>query len=191
MVYQFKLLFDPIFIIMNASTSIWLDCDPGLDDTLALIYAAHNPKINLLGVSTSPGNSSLSHTTTNALNILYNIGRPDLNVYAGSAHNLQGELSYAQIVHGENGLGGVQIKQSPKSAFQEQSFLDIYLKIMGGAGQVEWVNTGSLTNLCLLLMSFPQIKRKISRIVIMGGAITAGNRTPAAEFNIYCDPFAF
>lgn len=53
-----------------------------------------------------------------------------------------------------------------------------------------WVNTGSLTNLCILFLSYPQIKQKIKQIVIMGGAITKGNRTPAAEFNIYFDPMA-
>lgn len=85
---------------MQETTTVWLDCDPGLDDTLAIIYAAHHPNIKLLGISTSPGNTSLPHTTTNALNILYNIGRSDIDVYAGSSNNIQGELSYAQIVHG-------------------------------------------------------------------------------------------
>lgn len=62
---------------------------------------------------------------------------------------------------------------------------------MSSEEQVVWTNTGSLTNLCLLLMTFPQIKQKIKKIVMMGGAVSRGNRTPAAEFNIYCDPFAF
>jgi len=77
-----------------------LDCDPGLDDTLAILYAAHSPQIKIVGISTSPGNTSLVHTTTNALNILYNIGRLDLDVYPGSNSCLQGEVASAQIVHG-------------------------------------------------------------------------------------------
>lgn len=70
--------------------SIWLDCDPGLDDTLAIIYAAHHPRIHIVGVSTSPGNTNLANTTKNALNILYNIGREDLDVFAGSNTQIQG-----------------------------------------------------------------------------------------------------
>ena len=55
--------------------TVWLDCDPGLDDTFAIMYAACDKKINLLGVSTSPGNTNLHNTTQNALDVLYNIGR--------------------------------------------------------------------------------------------------------------------
>lgn len=64
--------------------SLWLDCDPGLDDAFAIIYAAHAEDFNLLGVSTSPGNSNLANTARNALDILYNIGRKDVPVFAGS-----------------------------------------------------------------------------------------------------------
>lgn len=106
--------------------SIWLDCDPGLDDALAIIYAAHHPRINIVGVSTSPGNTTLKSTTRNALNILYNIGRSDLDVYAGSDTQIQGELTTAEIVHGENGLGGVSVKESPKQAYTSNSFAQMY-----------------------------------------------------------------
>ena len=77
-------------IIMQQQIPIWLDCDPGLDDTLAIIYAAHHPQIKLVAVSTSPGNTNLANTTTNALNILYNIGRSDIDVYSGSNTIIQG-----------------------------------------------------------------------------------------------------
>ena len=69
---------------MQQQLSIWLDCDPGLDDALAIIYAAHHPQIKLVAISTSPGNTNLTNTTKNALDILYNIGRSDLDVYSGS-----------------------------------------------------------------------------------------------------------
>ena len=75
---------------MQQQIPIWLDCDPGLDDTLAIIYAAHHPHIKLVAVSTSPGNTNLANTTTNALNILYNIGRSDIDVYSGSNTIIQG-----------------------------------------------------------------------------------------------------
>lgn len=63
--------------------------------------------------------------------------------------------------------------------------------IMSQSNKIIWANTGSLTNLCLFLRSFPDVITKISQIVIMGGSIGRGNKTPAAEFNIYFDPCAF
>lgn len=94
-------------------------------------------------------------------------------------------------MHGENGLGGVKVKQSPNQAYKTDSFALIYNKIRQQEEPIIWVNTGSLTNLCLLLMTFPDVRGKLSRIVMMGGAIGRGNITPAAEFNIHCDPAAF
>jgi inosine-uridine nucleoside N-ribohydrolase len=70
--------------------TVWLDCDPGLDDTFAIIYAAYDKNINLLGVSTSPGNTNLHNTTQNALDVLYNIGKQDVQVYSGSNLLLKG-----------------------------------------------------------------------------------------------------
>lgn len=70
--------------------TVWLDCDPGLDDTFAIIYAGHSKNIDLLGVSTSPGNTNLENTTENALDILYNTGRKDVPVFAGSNTLIKG-----------------------------------------------------------------------------------------------------
>lgn len=64
--------------------NVWLDCDPGLDDTFAIILAAHHPNINLVGVSTSAGNTSLENTTRNALDILYSVKKSNVEVISGS-----------------------------------------------------------------------------------------------------------
>ena len=69
---------------MQEDIPIWLDCDPGLDDTLALVIAAHHPRLKLIGVSTSAGNTSIQNTTTNALDVLDNIQRSDVTVFRGS-----------------------------------------------------------------------------------------------------------
>ncbi len=76
-------------------SSIWLDCDPGLDDTLALILAAKSPHIKLLGVSTSAGNTNLDNTTKNALDILFNLHRSDVPVVRGSPKLVHGEVHLA------------------------------------------------------------------------------------------------
>lgn len=106
--------------------NVWLDCDPGLDDILAIIYAAHCDRIDLIGVSTSPGNSSLENTTRNALDMLYHIGRPDVQVYMGSNQLINGDMKLGDHVHGENGLGGVHLKQSPRQAITEHGLQKIY-----------------------------------------------------------------
>jgi uridine nucleosidase len=81
--------------MQESKVTLWLDCDPGLDDTFAIIYAAHSKDINLLGISTSPGNTSLRNTTQNALDVLYNIGRKDVPVYTGSNILIKGEMKLA------------------------------------------------------------------------------------------------
>ena len=143
-----------------------------------------------MGISTSPGNTSLVNTTQNALDVLYNIGRSDVPVFVGSNQLIKGEMRLAEDIQGSNGLGGVRLPKSPKSAIIEDSFQQIYNKIKENPNPVIWTNTGSLTNLCILLQTFPDIKSKIEKIVIMGGAIGRGNQSPAAEFNIFFDPHA-
>lgn len=91
-----------------------MDCDPGLDDTIAIIYAAMSRGINLLGISTSAGNTNLKSTTRNTLDILYNIGRQQVPVVVGSSKLVFGNQSYAEEIHGEGGLGGVKLPRSPQ-----------------------------------------------------------------------------
>lgn len=143
---------------MENKIQVWLDCDPGLDDTFAIIYAAHSPRINLVGVSTSPGNTNLNNTTQNALNVLYNIGRKDVPVFSGSNQLIKGEMNLAEHMHGSNGLGGVELPTSPVKAEREQSFEKIFSRIKSQNGKIIWANTGSLTNLCILLLTYPEIK---------------------------------
>lgn len=98
---------------MQESThNIWLDCDPGLDDTLAIILAAKTPRLKLLGISTSAGNTSIANTTKNALDILHNIGRSDIVVVRGSEKLIAGEIHLAEHMHGAGGLGGVVLPAS-------------------------------------------------------------------------------
>lgn len=89
-------------------------------------------------------------------------------------------MRLAEHMHGSNGLGGVLLPTSPEKACWERSFEKIYHRISTQEGQIIWVNTGSLTNLCILLLTYPEIKAKISKVVMMGGAIGRGNISPAA-----------
>ena len=167
-----------------------LDCDPGHDDAIALILALASPELKVLAVTTSAGNQTPDKTLNNALRILTLLGRDDIPVAAGAPKPLARELIIADNVHGESGLDGPKL---PDPAFAPQAMTGIELMarcLRESPEPVTLVPTGPLTNIALLLAAHPELKPKIARIVLMGGAAGAGNWTPAAEFNIYVDPEA-
>ncbi|MCO4171552.1 pyrimidine-specific ribonucleoside hydrolase RihA [Aeromonas veronii] len=167
-----------------------LDCDPGHDDAIALILALASPELKVLAVTTSAGNQTPDKTLNNALRILTLLGRDDIPVAAGAPKPLARELSIADNVHGESGLDGPKL---PDPAFAPQAMTGIELMarcLRESTEPVTLVPTGPLTNIALLLAAHPELKPRIARIVLMGGAAGAGNWTPAAEFNIYVDPEA-
>ncbi|CAJ1885012.1 MULTISPECIES: pyrimidine-specific ribonucleoside hydrolase RihA [Aeromonas] len=167
-----------------------LDCDPGHDDAIALILALASPELDVLAVTTSAGNQTPDKTLNNALRILTLLGRDDIPVAAGAPKPLARELIIADNVHGESGLDGPKL---PDPAFAPQGMTGIELMVKclrESAEPVTLVPTGPLTNIALLLAAHPELKPRIARIVLMGGAAGAGNWTPAAEFNIYVDPEA-
>ena len=167
-----------------------LDCDPGHDDAIALILALASPELKVLAVTTSAGNQTPDKTLNNALRILTLLGRHDIPVAAGVPKPLMRELIIADNVHGESGLDGPTLPD-PAFAPQAMTGLELMAKCLRESPEpVTLVPTGPLTNIALLLAAHPELKSKIGRIVLMGGAAGAGNWTPAAEFNIYVDPEA-
>lgn len=167
-----------------------LDCDPGHDDAIALILALASPELDVLAVTTSAGNQTPDKTLNNALRILTLLGCDDIPVAAGAPKPLARELIIADNVHGESGLDGPKLPD-PAFAPQAMTGLELMAKCLRESLEpVTLVPTGPLTNIALLLAAHPELKGKIARIVLMGGAAGAGNWTPAAEFNIYVDPEA-
>ena len=167
-----------------------LDCDPGHDDAIALILALASPELKVLAVTTSAGNQTPDKTLNNALRILTLLGRDDIPVAAGAPKPLARELIIADNVHGESGLDGPKLPD-PAFAPQAMTGLELMAKCLRESPQPgTLVPTGPLTNIALLLAAHPDLKPRIARIVLMGGAAGAGNWTPAAEFNIYVDPEA-
>lgn len=167
-----------------------LDCDPGLDDALALLLAHGDPNIELVGVTTVGGNVNLQRTTQNALELREYLRFPEVPVSAGAAGPLTRELVDASHVHGAGGLGSITLPPAtlPVSGKHAVDFIIDALRAEPGA--IHLVATGPLTNIALALEREPAIARWAASFTIMGGSFTRGNSTPAAEYNIYADPEA-
>jgi pyrimidine-specific ribonucleoside hydrolase len=167
-----------------------LDVDTGVDDAFALLFAARHPEINLLGVTCVDGNTNLNQVLINTLKVLDAAGAGDVPVAKGATRPLIDEPRYAEYVHGSDGLGDLDTPVSRRALDPRPAVQLIHDLIEGSAEPVTLVPLGPLTNIALFLRSFPETASKLERIVLMGGSASAGNATPAAEFNIWHDPEA-
>lgn len=167
-------------------TKIILDCDPGHDDAVAIMLAANSPAIDLLGITVVAGNQTLENTRRNALRVVQWLG-VDVPVYAGCGRPMIREKITAGDIHGESGLDGPVFPPLTREPEAEHAVSFIIRTLMASEGDITMVTTGPMTNLAMALRMEPRIAEKIKRIVLMGGAYTNGNVTPAAEFNIVAD----
>jgi inosine-uridine nucleoside N-ribohydrolase len=169
---------------------IILDCDPGIDDALAIAFAAGHPGLELLGLTTVGGNVDLAKTTANALSVRDFVGCHEVPVVAGSPVPLVRPVLDARHVHGEAGLGGARLPAA-RSGARDGHAVDFLIEAIGAApGEVTLVATGPLTNIALTVRREPRLVSQVRDFVIMGGSAGRGNLTPAAEFNIAADPEA-
>jgi purine nucleosidase len=167
-----------------------LDCDPGIDDAFAIAFGCGHPGIDLCGVTTVAGNVGLPLTTGNALAVLEFLGRADVPVAAGSPGPLLRPFADARHVHGESGLGGARLP-APRGGAARAHAVDFLIgQVSAAPGEVTLVATGPLTNVALAVRRYPPLVTQVADVVIMGGSAGRGNTTPAAEFNIACDPEA-
>ncbi|KAF6817713.1 inosine-uridine preferring nucleoside hydrolase, partial [Colletotrichum musicola] len=189
---------------------VWLDCDPGHDDTFAILLAAYHPTIKLLGLSTVFGNAPLEKTTANALSILTAIGKQNaVPVHVGAAKpTSRPPMQAATDIHGESGLDGTDLLPQPSVfAHPVPAVEAMAAALRAQAPGTAWlVATGSLTNVGQLFTAHPDLVSHIKGLSIMGGAVgdgftdivmgqvdgvpRVGNWTPWAEFNIIIDPEA-
>lgn len=177
---------------MDRTLPLLIDCDPGIDDAVALALALASPEVELLGVTTVAGNAPVDRVTRNALQVLNALGRHDVPVAAGAERALVRVGQHGQqSPHGENGLGGVTLVDSTSSPVAQHA-VDRMAEVLREAepGSVTVVAIGPLTNVALLLALHPYCADLIGRLVVMGGSTGAGNITPLAEFNIWTDPEA-
>ena len=168
-----------------------LDTDPGLDDALALFLALASPEVQLEAITTVSGNVHVDLTTRNVLTLLELAGRTDIPVARGCDRPLLRQPVFADYVHGQNGLGGVELP-TPNLQPLAQHAVDLIIeRVMAAPREISLVPVGPLTNIALALRKEPRIADRVREVVIMGGALRVpGNVTPEAEFNIYADPHA-
>lgn len=168
-----------------------IDCDPGIDDALAIIFALKSGIIKIEAITTVAGNTSLLNSTKNALKVLELINMRSVPVYMGAETPLIGEIYNSEEVHGKNGLAGLDGK-APQQTPQDAHALDFLSSYFTTNKQdTSLIALGPLTNLANLSLKFPKVLSNIKELIIMGGAIhIVGNISPQAEFNIFCDPKA-
>jgi purine nucleosidase len=172
------------------STPIILDCDPGIDDALAIAFAAASPEIDLVGLTTVAGNVGLPKTTANALAVASFVGAKTVPVTPGSAVPLLRPALDAGHVHGDSGLGGA-VLPAPARTAEDGHAIDFIIDTIGAApGEITLVATGPLTNIGLALRREPRLATWVRDFVIMGGSASRGNVNHAAEYNIWADPEA-
>ena len=168
---------------------IIIDCDPGIDDAMALLYAVASEEIEILAVHTVAGNVNVDHTTNNTQGIMAFLNRHDIPICRGSNTPLVVEPSFADDIHGANGMSGYEFDSfaplSEKTAFE--SYVDI---LRNTTEKVIIAAVGPLTNVAILLKAYPELADKIEKIIIMGGGLKGGNITTTGEFNFYVDPHA-
>ena len=168
---------------------IILDCDPGHDDAVAIMLLGRNPMFDLLGITVESGNQTLAKTGRNALNLCQYL-KIDVPVCLGASNPIIKEVEVCPAIHGESGLDGFTFPDL-KIKFDTRHAVDFITEtIMNSNEKVTMVTTGPMTNLALAIRMEPKILDNIEEVVLMGGSYNNGNVTPAAEFNIFCDPEA-
>ncbi|KKD23444.1 nucleoside hydrolase [Staphylococcus cohnii subsp. cohnii] len=169
---------------------IIIDTDPGIDDAAAISFALNHPEFDLKMISTVNGNVGIEKTTANALKIK-RFFNSDVPVHRGASQPLLSAIVDASEVHGESGMEGYTFPEINESDLDSthavEAMRDVLLK---SETPITLIPIGPLTNIALLLMTYPEVKAYIKEIVLMGGSAFRGNVTPLAEFNIYCDPEA-
>jgi inosine-uridine nucleoside N-ribohydrolase len=169
---------------------ILIDTDPGVDDALAIFLATRSPELQIEGITAVSGNVPLAFTLPNALRLVEIAGRPDIPVAGGAAVPLLRRLVTAAYVHGNNGLGGVEFPEARIKPVAENATDLIRRVVRANPGEITIVAVGPLTNIATVLKVDPSIAPMIKSFALMGGSLSGGNITPAAEFNFYVDPEA-
>ncbi len=165
---------------------IILDCDPGVDDAIAIITA--NRWSEIVGITSVSGNVSIEHTTSNALKMKSHLNI-DAPLHSGASRPIKAEPFHASHVHGQTGLGNTDLPEPSHSPDSDDAVSFILEKTREEEG-IHLVPIGPLTNIALAIEADPSLVDRVASITFMGGGAGVGNVTAAAEFNVFADPEA-
>lgn len=174
---------------MDEKYNIIIDTDPGIDDAAALTAAMFSKEIDVKLITTVAGNVSVDKTTLNALKLVEFFNK-DIPVAKGAEKPLSRPLVCAENVHGESGMDGYEFKMPLRKEGNMDAVEAMRNLLQNSYEKLTIVAIAALTNIAKLITKYPECKKKIDRIIIMGGSTTIGNITPLAEFNMYVDPEA-
>lgn len=172
-----------------------LDLDTGVDDALAIALAVADPRVDLIGIISSYGNTLAETSAQNSLNLLHVLGIDDVPVFLGETHSSTTDsfevMQISKEIHGNNGVGNMELPKSPRP-IEEQSGVDFLIEAAHKYNEdLIFVPTGPLTNLAAAIKKDPEVAKLIGNTTLMGGALTVpGNVTPFTEANIHQDPEA-
>lgn len=168
-----------------------IDTDPGVDDAMAIFFAASCPQIDLIGLTSVYGNIPVEMATRNALHLVEMVGRP-IPVAQGMSAPLRGRPWEPVFwIHGNEGLGARAAPRPKGRAVESRAVEFLIDQAKRHKGELVVFPIGPLTNIAAAIERDPDFAKNVARIVIMGGVVHArGNVTPFAEANIYNDPDA-
>ena len=167
-----------------------LDVDTGFDDAFALLFAAMNPEVELLGVTCVDGNTNVDQVLRNTLKVLDAAGAGEIPVAKGATRPLFEEPLYAEHIHGKDGMGDIEFPESSRKVDPRSATQLIRDLVESRPNEIVLVPVAPLTNIANFITEFPESAKKLKSICLMGGSASVGNATAMAEFNIWHDPEA-
>lgn len=174
---------------MNAKKVI-IDCDPGIDDALAILLALNAPELDVLGITVVCGNVPTAQGAENALKVLQFANRLDIPVYLGETKPLVRTYVDATDTHGADGLGETFLSNVTQARPQKDAVAFI-AQTLAQQTEVSIIALGPLTNIARLVREYPNCLNGLDELVTMGGNYKShGNCSPVAEYNYWCDPHA-
>jgi inosine-uridine nucleoside N-ribohydrolase len=175
---------------IGSPRQVIIDTDPGTDDAIAILLALSSPELDVRALTVVPGNVTAAQGLDNARRLLSLAQRCDVPVAAGAKRPLVAPLITGELWHGKNGLGDVQLP-APICPVDKRWAPDLIIEMVHAAPhEITLITLGPLTNIALAAEKDPSIVPLIKEVIMMGGSISGGNITPAAEFNIHVDPEA-
>lgn len=169
---------------------IIIDTDPGIDDAVAIAIALFSEELDVKLLTTVAGNVSLDKVTYNTLRIL-KFFRKEVPVAKGADAPLIRPLTDASNVHGQSGMEGFDFEEPDDHLLLKENAVDAMRRvILESSEPVTLVPIAPLTNIALLLKTYPEVKKNLREIVLMGGSASRGNKGVMSEFNVATDPEA-